>query len=304
MLQFIIGACLAAMIAVHGFSGTGARWLVRHFRISNRQRVMIAMTAVIIGAANVACLVINPAPMVCSVVMGASLVFLAITAILPYRTASVSAEAGVGGKTVLAVGAHPDDLELACGGTLAKLADAGYQVHALILSQGQVGGDKSLRPSEARAGANYLGLSSIEILDLPDAFLSQHNMEIVDAIEAQIRTINPELIFTHSEHDHHQDHHAVHLATLRAARRHSSILCFESPSTTRGFNPSIFVDIKAYVGIKIEAVQLHRDQAGKPYMGAAQVRGIASFRGSQAKQEYAEGFEAVRLLTASSGVSL
>lgn len=197
---------------------------------------------------------------------------------------------------VLAIGAHPDDLELACGGTLAKLAEVGYDVHAMVMSHGQVGGNPDLRPSEARAGGELLGLTDVQVLDFPDTELSLHNVGMVKAIEVRMDKLDPTVVLTHSEHDHHQDHHAVHFATMRAARRHPSILCFESPSTTRGFDPSLYVDIADFLDVKICAVELHGDQSGKPYMSAHRIRGIAAFRGAQAKTVFAEGFEVVRLL--------
>lgn len=197
---------------------------------------------------------------------------------------------------VLAIGAHPDDLELACGGTLAKLAEAGYDVHAIVMSHGQVGGNPELRPSEARAGGELLGFTTVQVLDFPDTELGLHNVGMVKAIEARMDQLDPTVVLTHSEHDHHQDHHAVHFATMRAARRHPSILCFESPSTTRGFDPGFYVDIADFLEVKIRAVALHADQSEKPYMSAHRIRGIAAFRGAQAKTVFAEGFEVVRLL--------
>lgn len=204
-------------------------------------------------------------------------------------------------KVVLAIGAHPDDLEIACGGTLAKLVDAGHEVHTLVLSHGAVGGDLDIRPGEAKNGASFMGVKGVQVCNLPDTNLAEHTNELVAEIEAKINELSPDVVFTHSEHDQHQDHHAVHLATLRAARRHSSILCYESPSTTRRFNPAVFVDIEEYMDVKIHAVAQHKNQAGKPYMGADRLRGVAAFRGSQAKQRFAEGFEPVRLLGSSIG---
>lgn len=300
MIQHIIGALLTALVAFHGTFNIGFRWLVRHFRQSYRQRALLVVTSAAVLALNIWCLFLPPASLASDIVTAITLVYLACVAATFYRP--ISTRNHHTQPTVLAIGAHPDDLELACGGTLAKLVDQGHSIHALVMSHGQVGGDKAARPSEAQAGGRYLGVTSTEVLDLPDTFLADHNMDMVQAIEAKVKELNPELILTHSANDHHQDHHAVHLATVRACRRHESILCFESPSTTRDFNPSVFIDIKKYVDIKIQAVYLHRNQSGKPYMAADRVRGIAAFRGSQAKREYAEGFEPVRLLTATRDV--
>ena len=106
---------------------------------------------------------------------------------------------------------------------------------------------------------------------------------MVQAIEAAINRLNPDIILTHSIHDQHQDHQAVHRATLRAARQHSSILCYESPSATREFDPSFFVEIDDYMEAKVQAVQTHVNQSGKPYMtrsGSAASRRSAAARQS------------------------
>lgn len=198
-------------------------------------------------------------------------------------------------KRILAIGAHPDDLELACGGTLARLADAGHEIRALVMSAGEVGGDSSIRPSEAQAAGRYLGLVATEVLDFPDTRLESVSNAMVAAIERNLKDFSPDVIFTHSAHDQHQDHHAVHAATLRAARRHPAILCYESPSVTAEFNPRVFVDITEYVPAKAAAVARHRDQRTKPYMTEERVSGMAAFRGHQAKINHAEAFEPVRL---------
>lgn len=199
-------------------------------------------------------------------------------------------------RRVLAIGAHPDDLELACGATLAKLVDTGHEVRGLVMSHGRVGGRGDIRIVEAERGAAVIGLDGIEVLDLPDTRLAEANDAMVQAIEAAVNRFNPDMILTHSANDHHQDHHAVHIATLRGARRHSSILCYESPSATRTFDPSLFVDVTDHLPTKLRAVQQHRDQAGKPYMTGDRVASTAAFRGSQARRRAAEGFEVVRMV--------
>jgi LmbE family N-acetylglucosaminyl deacetylase len=203
---------------------------------------------------------------------------------------------------VLVIAAHPDDLEIACGGTLAKLASNGHQVRAVVMSDGHVGGDASVRGGEALRGAATLGFQEIELCHLPDTRLGDYSMDMVTAIERAIRQHQPDLLLTHSEHDQHQDHQAVHVATLRAGRFHPSILCFESPSATRAFNPSFYVDIEDQLEVKIRAVEQHQDQLGKPYMTADRISSLAFFRGAQAKRKAAEGFEPVRLLSSAIGV--
>jgi LmbE family N-acetylglucosaminyl deacetylase len=199
---------------------------------------------------------------------------------------------------VLVIGAHPDDIEIAAGASIAKLHDAGFQVHALVLSRGERGGKGDSRLTEAEIGAHFLQLDSVQVLDFPDAHMHSQTFEIVNAIERVIKECEPDIIFTHSKHDLHQDHQTVHESTMRAARdRRTTILCFESPSETEEFVPVYFIDVCGYVDVKIEAIHKHWDQHKKPYMDPDLIRSKMHFRGNQAKIAYAEGFEVARMVS-------
>jgi LmbE family N-acetylglucosaminyl deacetylase len=202
-------------------------------------------------------------------------------------------------QRILAIGAHPDDIEIAAGATLAKSRDSGHYVYGLILTDGQVGGNGSKRKLEAGDGAVFLGLDEYKIADFPDTRLHEYPNEILKVIEGTITQINPDIIYTHSAHDIHQDHQVVHDATLRAARRASNILCYESPSASADFIPQYFVEVSDYVEVKIEALRAHWDQRKKPYMKQEKVRAKLAFRGEQARVDYAEGFEVVRMVSMS-----
>ena len=196
---------------------------------------------------------------------------------------------------VLVVAAHPDDLEIACGATVAKLVDQGHDVHALIMADGKDGGEVACRAGEASDGAEFLGLSSLTMLGMPDRALGENMKEMIAAIEAAIARVEPAIIFTHSTNDVHQDHSAVHDAVCRAGRNHHSILCFESPSVTADFKPTVFIDVKDYPTVKGEAIAAHASQTSKPYMTQGVIDSTLQFRGRQGRIPHAEGFEAVRL---------
>ncbi|MDO5494513.1 MAG: PIG-L deacetylase family protein [bacterium] len=299
--EFIAG--LAALALAGAMASTaGRRLLVRRYRNGARIREYLIIVLGGLGLAATTFSVIHPHPHIDAAVVPAALVLVLTLAIFTLLNTRIAPPQATSPKRVLAIGAHPDDLELACGATLARLVDTGHEVHAIVLSHGAQGGDASTRPAEAQRAADFLGLASITVHDLPDTNFELVPNELVRLIEAAIAETNPQVIFTHSQHDQHQDHHAVHLATLRAARQHHSILCFESPSTTREFNPDVFIDVEDYTEVKVASVLTHRNQAGKPYMTPEVVRGITAFRGRQAKRTHAEGFEAVRLLVTESGV--
>jgi LmbE family N-acetylglucosaminyl deacetylase len=198
---------------------------------------------------------------------------------------------------ILAIGAHPDDIEIAAGAALAKMRDSGYAIAGLVLSYGEQGGDAEIRPHEAEKGAQFLGLEEVEVYHFTDTHMSEEGVELTRAIERAIMREKPDIIFTHSEHDLHQDHKAVFEATLRATRNYPvTILCYESPSITQDFRPTYFVDVCDYVEVKVEAIHQHWNQKSKPYMDADLVRSKLVFRGGQAKLKYAEGFEVARMI--------
>jgi len=204
-------------------------------------------------------------------------------------------------KRFLAIGAHPDDVELACGATIAKLIDAGHEVCIMVMSQGENGGNAPRRIREAKRGAAYLGAQSHSVQDFCDTRLSESSNEMVAAIEQEIALFKPDVVLTHSATDIHQDHEAVHRAVMRAGRKLPSILCFESPSVGHDFSPKFFVDVEKYTDVKVEAIKLHSDQRTKPYMTGTRTKAIANFRGSQVKQKSAEGFEVMRLVSKTVG---
>ena len=295
-----VAGLLGALAAVWALVPIGQKWFVRRFSSPHGLRWAMASLGALLLLSLVGC-AMEPAhrPWLEIVVLlaGAGLIvgFLVAPAFRIHH--GVASQP----RRVLAIGAHPDDLELACGATLAKLADAGHEVRTMVMSSGGKGGDSAIRVTEAASGSDFMGASKVHVHDFTDTSLAEHGDEMVQAIEAVMGDFRPDVVITHSRNDYHQDHQAVHSATMRAARQHSSILCFESPSSTRQFDPSVFVDIAGYVDVKIHAVAMHRNQKGKPYMSAERVRSLAAFRGSQVKTTYAEGFEPVRLLGSAVG---
>ena len=229
-------------------------------------------------------------------VIGQSIIIIALIGLRV-----ISNERLVSRKRILVVGAHPDDIEIACGATIAQFHDAGHNIWGVVMTRGEQGGNAAVRPNEARSGAEFLGLDQVKVLDFPDTRLHECSVEMIGAIESVIRELKPDMILTHSLHDLHQDHRTVHEATLRAARNSSTVLCYESPSVTQEFQPTFFVDIGNYIDVKVESIKEHWDQHAKPYVRQERVRGTAVFRGGQAKCRYAEGFEVVRAVSSSIG---
>ncbi len=160
---------------------------------------------------------------------------------------------------VLAVGAHPDDVEIGVGGILAAHRAAGDQVTILTLSRGARGGEAADRQAESLHSADLLG-ARLFLEDLVDTEITNTGPTVA-IIERVVREVNPTIVYTHSAHDRHQDHRAVHEATLVATRAVDTIACFQSPSSTVDFRPTRFVSIDGYVDRKLELIACFASQA-------------------------------------------
>lgn len=206
---------------------------------------------------------------------------------------------------ILAVGAHLDDIELACGGTLAKAIDNGHVVKMVVMTEsdyknfdGKTLRTKEEASEEGRAAAKALGIKDLEILNFPIKDVP-YNSKSVETLDKIITTFNPDLILTHWNFDTHQDHRNTSLATISAARYKNNILMYEPfPPSGRSyapFNPQIYVDVSKSMDKKIESLKKHESQHkkyGDNWIEAA--RGRARLRGFEIYSEYAESFEVIR----------
>ena len=199
-------------------------------------------------------------------------------------------------RSVLAIGAHPDDIEIACGGTMRAHVMAGDSVLVLTLCMGEAGGDRHMREAESMAAAQLMGVG-LSMAYLPDTRISE-GAETIAVIEDAIRTANPSVIYTHSEHDAHQDHRNVYRATVVAARRVSSLLCYQAPSSTVDFRPTRFTEISGYLDIKLQAIAAFKSQTShRSYMDPQFIEATARYWGRFAGYGLCEPFEAIRDLS-------
>ncbi len=159
---------------------------------------------------------------------------------------------------VLAIGAHPDDVEVGCGGTLAKHKGRGDELMILTLSKGTKGGDTDVREQEARRAANRLG-ATLELNEFPDTQILD-DLATIAASQAVVRSFRPTHIYTHSQHAAHQDHRSVFAATLSASKGVRNVYSYQSPSSTVDFRPNHFVDVTQHIESKIAALAAHESQ--------------------------------------------
>lgn len=195
------------------------------------------------------------------------------------------------GLSVLAIGAHPDDIELGCGGSLAKLALAGARIQAVIFSKGRRGTLLDAdRERESTAALAMLGVHDIAIYDFEDTKLIHSLNEMIAVLDERVRSFNPDRVYTMFQHDRHQDHRAVYEASTVSCRDVSQLLGYETPSSYPNFSPTVFESIDGQLETKVRALNCHRSQGERLYMQEEKVRSAASFRGVQVQLGPSEGF--------------
>lgn len=199
-----------------------------------------------------------------------------------------------GAERVLAVGAHPDDVEIGCGGALLDHRRRGDQIVILTLSRGAIGGDQLRRMAEAEAAASRVG-ARLLLADLPDTRLDP-GVETIRLIEAVVKSVDPTVVYVHSKHDNHQDHRAVHTAVISASRQVPRVYAYQSPSATNDFSPTRFVPVDGVIAQKVEVLSLFESQNERAYLEPEMVIASARYwaRGLAPRARYAEPFEVIR----------
>ena len=198
---------------------------------------------------------------------------------------------------ILAIGAHPYDIEFGCGGTLIKYARQGHEVSLLVMTDGGGGGDGVIRRGEQEASARILRSSKTFWGEYPDTAIPL-DRGLIQRVERVIHEVQPDFIFVHFGDDTHQDHRHLSTSTLTATRYTRNVLFYEGP-TTQNFSPSVFVDIASVLEDKVASLQAHTSQMTKTNIEGLSIvdiaRSSAHFRGIQGRVRDAEGFVPLRL---------
>jgi LmbE family N-acetylglucosaminyl deacetylase len=197
--------------------------------------------------------------------------------------------------TVLAVGAHPDDIEAGCAGTLALHKSNGAKVYLLVLSRGEASGDPEAKELACKKSAELLGVDGLFFGGLKDTKIHD-GIETILVIEKIIDKIEPDIVYAHTFKDTHQDHRNSAYATLSAARRCKQILMYETPNTLKEFFPQVFTDIEKTFDVKKKTLQLFGRESERFWHAAKAIEGLAVFRGFQAGVRVAEAFEVGRFV--------
>lgn len=198
---------------------------------------------------------------------------------------------------ILAIGAHPDDIEYGCGGTLTKYAHKGHKIYLMVMTCGELRGDPEVRRLEQRESAKLMGAEDVFFGGFPDAEMVC-DRNLVRKIEEGVSVAKPDFVYVHYPDDTHHDHRALIQAAIPACRSVRNVLYYEGPSTLN-FNPSVYVDIGTMLHSKLACLEAHASQVMKTTVQDMSIvdiaRSSAHFRGIQGRIRYAEAFVPVRL---------
>lgn len=219
-------------------------------------------------------------------------------------------------QRVLCVVAHPDDEILGVGGTLARHAAEGGEVHILILSEGEDAKVEAIpndnRRAAAHKAARVIGAEGVQILDFPDQRLDAVPfIDVIKPIEQVVEELEPQAVYTHHGGDANTDHLVTFKATYAACRPMSRfgasvqrLLTFETPSSTEQapqlapyiFGPTCFVDVEPTWDTKLEALRCYGPEivGGIHPRSFEYITALARMRAGHAGMRLAEAFVVVR----------
>ncbi|MDP9196960.1 MAG: PIG-L family deacetylase [Thermoproteota archaeon] len=201
----------------------------------------------------------------------------------------------------MAFGAHPDDLEIGMGGTIAKLTALGYEVRSVVATLPNfVKTDaKEERRSESTKSAEIMGCPAPDFLDLAPQEIT-FGRNFVNKVDGIIQQYEPEVVFTQWNGDSHQDHQALTRAVIAACRDQNDVFMYETTIpggiTECAFRSQLFVDITSTIETKKDALECFQSQMIRcGHLWIPAVLGRCSYRGYQINVQYAEAFEVIKV---------
>lgn len=203
-------------------------------------------------------------------------------------------------NTILILAPHTDDGELGCGGLISKMCEEGKNVYYVAFSSCSKSlpenyNDDTLK-KEVAASTKALGIpeENLFVFDYEVRMFKNFRQEILEELVKLRSKINPDLVFTPSQKDIHQDHQVISEETIRTFKN-ISILGYEMPWNNLSFNTSCFMKLNdEHVKTKINSLAKYESQKGRTYFEKDYIEALARTRGVQISAKYAEVFEVIR----------
>lgn len=204
-------------------------------------------------------------------------------------------------KKILVINAHADDMEFGYGGTIARLIEEGKEVYNLILSLRDKTVPKNFPKEElireSLTASKIIGIEKENniIKNYENRIFPAIRQDILDEIHLCAKKIKPDLVFTTSLSDTHQDHRVTAEETFRALK-YVNIISYVFPWNALSTNPNFYSVIREkHIDKKNRAIQCYKSQIkGRVYFNPEYIKSLASVQGINIKGKYAENFEIVR----------
>lgn len=204
-------------------------------------------------------------------------------------------------KKALILAPHTDDGELGCGGTIAKMLEAGCEVHYVAFSDCKISVPspfpQDILRKELFSAMQSLGIGNeqVSILDFNVRTFANRRQDILDEMILLKQRIQPDIVFCPATHDIHQDHQTIAEEAQRAFK-FSTLLGYELPWNTSSFNIGAFVKLQEnHLKAKKAAIDCYESQKGRTYTDGTVIESLARVRGVQAGTLFAEAFEMIRI---------
>jgi N-acetylglucosamine malate deacetylase 1 len=203
-------------------------------------------------------------------------------------------------QNILILSPHTDDGELGCGGAIAKFAEEGKHIVYVALSCCEKSVPKEyprdILRTEVKKATSVLGIKNQDLMlyDFEVRDFPENRQKILDTLIDIRKKVKPDMVFTPSSYDTHQDHITVMKETLRAFKM-CTILGYEQPWNNISFNTLSFIPLNGlHIQKKIDALKCYETQKHRKYLSEEFIKGLAHTRGTQIEEEYAEAFEVIR----------
>jgi LmbE family N-acetylglucosaminyl deacetylase len=200
-------------------------------------------------------------------------------------------------KSILAIGAHPDDIEFGCFGFLLKQQKLGSNIYGFIASPDSEEKDFfDKRVKETKESFNLINNSSLIIRNKNKINIEDY-VETADMIRDIVIKNKIDLVLVHSYSDTHQEHRMIHEITMSSLRRLPvTIFGYRSPSTEK-FNPNLIIDINQEYNLKIEAIKKHISQLDKTYFSEDSIKiSNQSWNAKKVGIDFCEEFDILRMI--------
>jgi len=196
----------------------------------------------------------------------------------------------MGMEKIIVLAPHTDDLEMGCGGTIAKLAEEGFEVTEIAFS---FCGKEELK-IECNTAAKILGVHEVKILDYPVRRLFLYRQEILEYLVAMRNLSQPDIVFCPCSGDTHQDHNTIYNEAIRAFK-FSKILGYELPWNNIDRKNTCSVSLsEIHAETKILATKEYKSQQHRPYFNENYLRASMLAKGIENGNEYSETFEVIK----------